>query len=63
MQLFLYEQLNKQYRRIQNDKLALQGEGTMSFNCAVKQRVEYLFIFQKKILYFSNKKNFFILKL
>jgi len=42
VQLFLYEKLNKQYRDAHNSKLVSEGNGngTVTFNIAVKQRVE-----------------------
>jgi len=40
VQLFLYEKLNKQYRDSHNSKMVAEGNGTVTFNIAVKQRVE-----------------------
>ncbi len=40
MQLFLYEKLNKQYRDSHNMKMVSEGNGNVTFNIAVKQRVE-----------------------
>lgn len=41
MQIFLYEQLNKKYRKNAENKKALDGTGPMTFDIAVKKRVEY----------------------
>jgi hypothetical protein len=42
--LFLYEHLNKLYRRKHANQKALQEEGEMTFDVAVRKRVEYKII-------------------
>jgi hypothetical protein len=42
LQLCLYEEMNKMYRKKHENKLALEGKGPMTFDVAVKKRVEEL---------------------
>lgn len=54
LQLYLYEHLNKLYRSHHNMKLAKEGKGELTFDVAVKQRVEELIEEKLKTLDLDN---------